>query len=176
MAWSCLLQVIPNLVKEHGLMALNTFIRKCWNVQAMSCCMKTFWCFLLYVCRRNRTGCLVSSNFPPWNLVFNHCTFARLQVHRVVVFLLWCSLRRSLENNHQSVSAEGEIKRKIKLEIMCWFPNVQHFLSSSKALVPSCCGAKTWDLSWRVSWGRAAAVAGNPSDRPESLLRKAQGS
>lgn len=24
------------------------------------------------------------------------------------------------------------------------------FLSSSKALVPPCCGAKTWDLSWRV--------------------------
>lgn len=181
MAWSCLLQGISNLIKGHRLMALNTFKSECWNVSATSCCIKTSWCLLLYVCSRNRTGCLVSCNFTLWNftlwsLILKLSRFSGLEVHRITVFLLWCSLRQLLENHHQSVSAERERKRKIKLEIMCWFSDVQHFLSSSKALVPSCCGAKSWDLSWRVGWGDTAAIAGNTAGQQEILLREFQGS
>lgn len=181
MAWSLLLQGISNLIKGHRLMALNTFKSKCWNVSAAPCCMKISWCLLLYVCSRNRTGCLVSCNFTlwnftPWSLILNHNRFSRLEVHRVTVFLLWCSLRQLLENHHQSVSAEGERKRKIKLEIMCWFPCVQLFF----LILLKLWGPHAVEQNHEISageWARgdAAAIAGNISGQQEILLREAQG-
>lgn len=90
----------------------------------------------------------VVRSFPLQSHVLNHNKFARLWAHRVTVFSLWCSVRLSLENPNQSVSGKWIGKQSWKVGVA--FASVLNFLISPKALVPPCCGAKTWNLSWRV--------------------------